>query len=122
MTPMSEILKYSLLRRDPNARILEIHRLVQAVLKQGMDEATQRSWAERAVRAINRAFPPPVEFSTWPLCDRLLPQARACAELINRRGHEPQQPGAGQYTRKRGVKGFLTADRRESSELPLPRK
>ena len=39
---ISEILKYSLLRRDPKASTLEIHRLVQAVLKQGMDEATQR--------------------------------------------------------------------------------
>ena len=29
----SEILKYSLLRRDPNASTLKIHRLVQAVLK-----------------------------------------------------------------------------------------
>jgi len=49
---LSEILKYSLLRRDPNASTLEIHRLVQAVLKQGMDEATHHLWAERAVRAL----------------------------------------------------------------------
>jgi hypothetical protein len=40
--------KYSLLRRDPNARTLEIHRLVQAMLKQAMDETTKRLWAERA--------------------------------------------------------------------------
>jgi hypothetical protein len=39
---ISEILKYSLLRRDPNTKILEIHRLVQAALKDGMDEDTQR--------------------------------------------------------------------------------
>jgi tetratricopeptide (TPR) repeat protein len=79
---MSEILKYSLLRRDPNASALEIHRLVQTVLKQGMDEVTQRLWAERAIRAVNRAFPSP-KFSTWADCDRLLPQAQVCAELIN---------------------------------------
>jgi hypothetical protein len=36
---ISEIVKYSLLRRDSNDRILEIHRLVQAALKQAMDEA-----------------------------------------------------------------------------------
>ena len=84
---ISEILKYSLLRRDPNASTLEIHRLVQAVLKRGMDEATQRLWAERAVRAVNRAFPA-VEFSTWAVCERLLPQAHACAELINQWGFE----------------------------------
>jgi tetratricopeptide (TPR) repeat protein len=84
---ISDILKYSLLRRDPIARTLEIHRLVQAVLKEEMDEATQRLWAERAVRAVNRTFPG-VEFSTWSLCDRLLPQAHACAELINQWGFE----------------------------------
>jgi tetratricopeptide (TPR) repeat protein len=84
---ISEILKYSLLRRDPNANTLEVHRLVQAVLKQGMDEADQRLWAERAVRAVNRTFPE-VEFPTWAVCERLLPQANACAELINRWGFE----------------------------------
>jgi tetratricopeptide (TPR) repeat protein len=79
---ISEIREYSLLRRDSTARTLQIHRLVQAVLKQEMDEATQRLWAERAVRAVNRTFPH-VEFSTWAICERLLPQADACAELIN---------------------------------------
>jgi tetratricopeptide (TPR) repeat protein len=79
---IAELLKYSLLRRDPNARTLEIHRLVQAVLKQGMDEATRRSWADRAVRAVSRTFPR-VEFSTWALCDRLLTHALVCAELID---------------------------------------
>ena len=82
---ISEILKYSLLRRDPNARTLEIHRLVQAVLKQAMDKDTQRLWAERAVRAVSRAFPS-VEFSTWTVCERLLPQAYACAELVKQWG------------------------------------
>jgi tetratricopeptide (TPR) repeat protein len=84
---MSEILKYSLLRRDPNASTLEIHRLMQAVLKRGMAEATQRLWAERAVRAINRAFPD-AEFSNWDRCDRFLPQAAACAEFISKWGFE----------------------------------
>jgi tetratricopeptide (TPR) repeat protein/MinD-like ATPase involved in chromosome partitioning or flagellar assembly len=84
---LSEILKYSLLRRDPNACTFEMHRLVQIVLKQRMDESTQRRWAERAVRAINRAFPN-VEFSTWALCERLLPQVRVCAELIDQWGFE----------------------------------
>jgi tetratricopeptide (TPR) repeat protein len=79
---ISEILKYSLLRRDPNARTLKIHRLVQAVLRQTMDEASQRMRAERLVRAVDRAFPSP-KFSNWPVGERLLPQARACVELIN---------------------------------------
>jgi tetratricopeptide (TPR) repeat protein len=84
---LSEILKYSLLRRDPNARILEIHRLVQAVSRQAMDEATRRLWAERAVRAIDRVFPSP-EFSNWAVCERLQSQTRTCAELIDECGFE----------------------------------
>jgi hypothetical protein len=36
---ISEILKYSLLRRNSNTSSLEIHRMVQTVLKQGMDGA-----------------------------------------------------------------------------------
>jgi tetratricopeptide (TPR) repeat protein len=102
---ISEILKYSLLRRDPNARILEIHRLVQTVIQLGMDEATQRLWAERAVQAVNCAFPF-VEFSTWAGCERLLPQAHACAELINQWGFESRESRllnrAGFYLYERG--------------------
>jgi tetratricopeptide (TPR) repeat protein len=103
---ISEILKYSLLRRDPNTHTVEIHRLVQAVLKQAMDEGAQRLWAERAVRAVNRAFPSP-EFSNWPACNRLLPQAQACAELINQWGFEFPEAAlllnqAGAYLNSRG--------------------
>src|SRR5262249_55152053 len=41
--------RYSLVKRDPEARLLNVHRLVQAVLKDGMDVAAQRQWAERTV-------------------------------------------------------------------------
>jgi hypothetical protein len=102
----SEILKYSLLRRDPKAGTVEIHRLVQAVLKQGMDENTRRLWAERAVRAVNRVFPD-VEFYSWAACERLLPQAFVCAELINQWGFGFQEAAlllnqAGLYLYERG--------------------
>ena len=103
---ISEILKYSLLRRDSKDRTLEIHRLVQAVLTQAMDQATQRLWAERAVRAINYAFPFP-EFSNWADCDRLLAQAQVCAELINQWSFEFPEAArllnqAGFYLKERG--------------------
>src|SRR5579863_1445322 len=67
--------KFSLVRRDPRTRTLTIHRLVQDVLKDGMDEETQRLWAERAVRAVNRAFPD-VDFAMWQRCERCLPHAQ----------------------------------------------
>ena len=48
-----------------------------------MDDAPRRLWAERAVRAVNQAFPD-VEYANWPLCDRLLPHAIAVACWIER--------------------------------------
>jgi tetratricopeptide (TPR) repeat protein len=89
---ISEILKYSLINRDSSTKSLEIHRLVQTVLRQPMDEATQRLWAERTVRAVYRALPQ-IEFSAWPVYERFLPQANACVQLINE--WELQFPEAG---------------------------
>ena len=72
---------YSLITRDVEAQTYSIHRLVQEVLKADMGEDEQREWAERAVSAANAVFPK-VEFENWPLCDRLLPHARAAADSI----------------------------------------
>ena len=80
---IEELLKFSLVRRDPNARTLTLHRLVQAALQDEMDKDTQRQWSERAVQAVSRAFPE-VEFSTWPLCQQYLPQALVSRTLIER--------------------------------------
>jgi tetratricopeptide (TPR) repeat protein len=74
--------RFSLIRRNIETRTYSLHRLVQAVVRGGLDLQTQRRWGERAVRAANRIFPD-AEFSNWSLCDRLLPQALACAELIS---------------------------------------
>ena len=48
---------YSLLRRNSDTKMFTIHCLVQAVLKDSMDSQAQRLWAERALKAVNRAFP-----------------------------------------------------------------
>ncbi len=80
---IEELLKFSLVRRDPSARTLTVHRLVQTALKEEMEEDTQRQWAERSVRAVNRAFPE-VEFATWTLCQQLLPHAHISRTLIDR--------------------------------------
>ena len=76
----AEILKYSLLRRDADAKTLGIHRLVQEVIQDGLTKEEKRQWAERAVRAVNQAFPF-VQFANWAQCERLVPQALACASL-----------------------------------------
>lgn len=78
---IQEACRFSLLHRDPRARTLSIHRLVQDVLKDHMDADTERLWAERAVRAVARTFPLP-DFRNWSHCHRLITQAQACADLI----------------------------------------
>jgi hypothetical protein len=69
---LSILYSYSLAHRDATTNTLYIHRLVQAVLKDEMSTRTQRQWAERTVRAVNRAFPS-VEVETWQRCRQLLP-------------------------------------------------
>jgi hypothetical protein len=47
---------YSLIRRNPSDQTLSIHRLVQAVLRDTMDEPTRKLWTERAVQAVNEVL------------------------------------------------------------------
>ena len=77
-----EILQaYSLVRRDGESRILSVHRLMQAVLQDELEEVERRNWAERAMLAVNSAFPK-VEHGTWPCCERLLSHALLAAQFI----------------------------------------
>jgi tetratricopeptide (TPR) repeat protein len=84
---LKEAGRHSLIDRNPQSKTLDIHRLVQAVVRDGMEKAEQRQWAERAVRAVNRSFPD-VEFSAWPKCERALPHAQASAALVEEFGFE----------------------------------
>ncbi len=78
---MKEILRFSLVYRDPDTQTLTIHRLVQTVFQQQMGHDYQFLWAIRAVQAVNTVFPG-VEFATWSRCQRYIVQAQRCAELI----------------------------------------
>lgn len=73
--------RFSLIRRDAEAKALTVHRLVQAVLRDDMDAPAQRQWAERAIRVVNATFPD-VSLDTWPRCQQCLPHGFACANLI----------------------------------------
>jgi len=80
---IAKLRNYSLVHRDRNSQAFTIHRLVQIAISNTMDEDTQRQWAGRTVRAINRVFPE-VNEETRKSCGRLLPQARECFELISK--------------------------------------
>jgi tetratricopeptide (TPR) repeat protein len=84
---LKEAGRHSLIDRNPQSKTLDIHRLVQAVVRDGMEKAEQRQWAERAVRAVNRAFPD-LEFAAWPQCERVLPHAQTCVALVEEFGFE----------------------------------
>ncbi len=73
--------RYSLVRRNGSTHILSIHRLVQTVLKESMDQETQRAWAERTVRAVNAAFPE-TDSGTDANQQDYLPHVQGCATLI----------------------------------------
>jgi len=72
---------YSLIRRNRSEKTLSLHRLVQAVLRDAMDQPTRHAWTERIVQTVNSVFPE-VEFTTWPLCERYLPHVLVCVELV----------------------------------------
>lgn len=76
---------YSLIRRHPTEQTLSIHRLVQAVLQETLKEEEQHTWRERAVLAVEAAFPD-VKYEEWPLgvqmLERMLTQALFATRLI----------------------------------------
>ncbi len=72
---------YSLVQRNPQERTFSIHRLVQVVIQDAQEEAEQRLWAQRAMLAVNAAFPQ-VAPETWPQCERLLTQAVHVTQVI----------------------------------------
>ncbi len=80
---IKELRKFSLVSRQPETNMLTIHRLVQAVLLDRMDDDTQRLCSERIVLAVNQMFAE-ASFETRAVCERFLAQAQRCARLIER--------------------------------------
>ncbi len=76
------LLAYSLLKRQPEEHLLSMHRLVQAVLKDGMDASTYRQWAERVVQAVNAALPDELDYGTTSRYKRCLLHSQECAQHI----------------------------------------
>lgn len=93
---LQETYRYSLLRRDPRARTLSVHRLVQVVLQDNMSMDERRLWGERAIKALARSFPV-TTLSNLPDCERLLPHARVCANLVTEWGFEILEAGLLQH-------------------------
>jgi tetratricopeptide (TPR) repeat protein len=79
--------RFSLLKRHPEGCVLSLHRLVQAVLKDEMDDDARRMWAGRAIRAVNEVFSE-VAYSNWPSCERLIPHAQLLSLSVEEYGDD----------------------------------
>jgi hypothetical protein len=76
-----EVLSFSLLQREADARTLTIPRLVQAVLRDNLPAETQLRWMRSAVHAVDAAYPGS-DFRHWPVLERLLLHALTCATWV----------------------------------------
>jgi hypothetical protein len=76
---IEDLRRYSLLDRNSKTQTLSLHRLVQAVIYDAMDEAARREWTERAVFVIMETFRDgEVAFS--PKCERYIQDVVACMQ------------------------------------------
>jgi len=72
----------SLLVRNTQNKTFSIHRLVQEVLRQRMDDDKQKATVEHCVRALNKVYPDATEFKNWQQCSRLTPHAQSLFKWI----------------------------------------
>jgi tetratricopeptide (TPR) repeat protein len=74
--------RFSLVHHCADSTTLNMHHIVQLVLKKKLTKQQQLQLAKQAVRLINSIFPA-VRFATWKECERYVPQAQHCATLIH---------------------------------------
>ncbi|HET8845019.1 MAG TPA: tetratricopeptide repeat protein, partial [Ktedonobacteraceae bacterium] len=69
---MASACGYSLLWRHPETNTLSLHRLVQQVVRQSLDEQEHVRWLRRIVEALNKIFP------EAPFASEVVKQRRRC--------------------------------------------
>jgi tetratricopeptide (TPR) repeat protein len=111
---IAALLRYSLIKRKYQEQVLSIHRLVQVVIRDGMDKESEKRWVERTVLLVSNTFPK-VEYQTWPQCERLLPHALICADLL--REHHFIIPQSIQLFSKAGYYLYLQAHFDEAEQV-----
>src|ERR1051326_6345714 len=104
---IADLRRHSLLHGHPETHTYSLHRLVQLVVQDTLEETAQREWAERVVQMVSRAFPW-VEYATWERCQQLLPHALQCARLIEQWGYSAPDAArllnqAGYYLKEQGA-------------------
>ncbi len=111
---VSALMRYSFIEASPQG--ISIHRLVQAVMRNGLSDKETKKWAAIAVRIVNDAFPfDNDDFRNWGHCEPLLSHAQAAAEHAERMGVE--QNAASQLLNKCGVYLYSRAQYAQAEPL-----
>lgn len=104
---VEDLLKFSLIQREPHQRILIVHRLVQAVARDTISQERQQQYVQDVISVIKAVFPVP-DFPHWSACQRYLQQAQSGAKLIIQQDIETSEAKqlcslVGTYLYRRGV-------------------
>ena len=112
---IEELRSYSLV--EVSDLHLSMHRLVQAVVRDRLPPAAQKTWCAAAVQVINAAFPGDslTKLNSWPICDRLVDHALFATEHAERLASVPGP--AGRLANEAGVYFQQRAQFREAEPL-----
>lgn len=81
---MHDLRRFSLVGRQAETKTLYLHRLVQEVVRDGMDEQEVSQWVEHSLLALGRLFPDMDEVPSWSRYYRFIHHVQACASFIAR--------------------------------------
>lgn len=108
---ISVLRNLSFIQRQAQMRVLTLHRLVQAVLREEMNEQESICWINRILKVLHMLFPEvsavtPDWPQVWERCERLLPHTLACLAVLPEQCAGPEaievMSRAADYLRERG--------------------
>ncbi|GCE15548.1 tetratricopeptide repeat protein [Tengunoibacter tsumagoiensis] len=76
---------FSLVQRQSDTQTFSLHRLVQVVLQEEMNEPERATWQQRVIHLLNMAFPAVASHTgteLWEPCERLLPHVIISAAAV----------------------------------------
>ena len=86
------LIRYSLVTKNlESPPRFSIHRMVQLAIADRLG-SQKRDWQEKALRAVDGAFPVP-DAANWQACERLLPHAIAVADMARQEGLRTLETG-----------------------------
>lgn len=81
---IKQINRFSLIKRNTNKKTLQIHQVVQDVIRDSLDEdKSTKSWLEKTISILLNLFPPD-EYIYWDKTERLIRHVITCFKLIKK--------------------------------------